>query len=212
MSVYRNNSIGILRNNCALGIHTEGPHLISIFLCPIHNFTFIQLICQVRKYIGRKLYPDSNINPVRAGGNLQLLTDPLHPFASASSYRNNTLFALIGLAVTENLITSVHCRNRIYRRIKIKIHLFLQLRIQIFQNQIVNICTQMAYRCIQKMKVMLNTFFFKLGTGSRIQLRSCPAITQINIIYIIHQIKSLLLTNILVQSTAKIIGNIVLSI
>ena len=145
VSVYRNNTVGIFRNNRALGVHTEGAHLIPVFLCPVYNFTLVQFICQVRKYLCRKLYTDSNIHTVGAGRNLHIPANPLHPFASASTHRNNTFFAAIRLSIGGNLIAAVHCSNRIHRRIKIKINLFLQLCIQIFQNLVVNIRTQMTH-------------------------------------------------------------------
>ena len=84
--------------------------------------------------------------------------------------------------------------------------------IKIFKNYIIDICSQMTHRSIQKIQFILQTEFLELRSCCRIKFGSLTAIFHINIIYIFHQFNCLALANMLVQRSAKIIGNIIFSI
>ena len=81
-----------------------------------------------------------------------------------------------------------------------------------FQNDIVNIRSQVSDRSVQKMQAILHTAGFQTGTGSGIQLCALAAEGQINLIYIFHQFQGGFFPDILIQGTAKIVGDIVFSV
>ena len=70
----------------------------------------------------------------------------------------------------------------------------------------------MAYRSIQQLQLVLHTGFFQAGTSGRIHFSALATVADIDFIHIIHQLQSSLLANMLIKSTAKVIGNIVFAI
>ena len=84
--------------------------------------------------------------------------------------------------------------------------------VQILKNNIVNICSEMAYGRIQKIQFVLQAEFFKFGSCCRIKLCSLSAVFHIDIVYVFHQLNSFALADMFIQCSAKIIGDIIFSI
>ena len=84
--------------------------------------------------------------------------------------------------------------------------------IHIFQNNIVYVSSEMSDRCIQKLELVLHADLFELCAGCRIKLCALTAVLHINLVNIFHQINGRLLADMLVQSTTKIICDIVFSV
>ena len=90
--------------------------------------------------------------------------------------------------------------------------MILHLIVQIAQHNIVNICAQMAYRCIQQIQLILQTELFELRPCCGIKLRSFATVCHIDLIHIFHQPDRLLFTDIFKQGASEIIGDIIFSI
>ena len=160
----------------------------------------------------RKLYADTEVHTVGFGRNLKVLTDVFHPFASASSYRNDTFLTFIRILFADHTITIFENFQLLYRCVKIEIHMVFHCIIQIFKNNIIDICSEMTYGCIQKIQFILQTELLELSSCCRIELCSLSAIFHIDIVYIFHQFNGFVFSDMLVQCSAKIIGDIIFSI
>ena len=207
-----NNTIGVLIHDRALGVHTEGAYLIPILFGAVHNFAFVQFIGEMGKNGRGQFHPHAQIHAVGVGGDIKIPANGLHPLAAAAPYRNNALAAGVFAIGAGDAVAAFFRRHRSNRRIKEEGDLILQLFINILQYLVVNIGAQMPHRSIQKMQVILDANRFKTGTGGGIELGPFAAVGQVNFIDIPHQIQGLLFANILIQRTAKVIGNIVLAI
>ena len=167
----------------------------------------------MRKYNCRKLHAHTNIHTIWFRWNLQIIANLLHPFASASSNRYDAILTCIGCILADNRVAARRfCDNRIHWCIEEKLHLILQIRIQISKHDIVDSRPQMTYRCIKQMQIILNAYRLEPCTRRRIELRALATITHIDLINIFHQFERLFLANILIKRTAKIICNIIFSI
>ena len=90
--------------------------------------------------------------------------------------------------------------------------MILHLLVQVAKHDVVDIRSQMANRCIQKIQLVLQTKLFKLRSCGGIKLRSLAAILHIDLVHILHQLHCLLLANVLIQRAAEIVGNVIFSI
>ena len=71
-----------------------------------------------------KLYAHAQIHTVGLGWDIQLLTDMFHPLAAASSYRYDTLLAVIRLVIAPYSVSAIfQALNMAYRRLKIEVHM-----------------------------------------------------------------------------------------
>ena len=150
VSIYRDDSVSIFIYNNSVWIHTECTYIIFEFFCSIYDFAFVKFICQMWEYNSRKLYSNTDIYTVGFCRDFQILTCLFHPFTSASSYRYNTFFTFITAFFTYNFVAIFNLFNCVYRCIKIEIHMVFHLIIQILKYHIVDICSKMTNRCIQK--------------------------------------------------------------
>ena len=212
VAIYRYDAVGILIYHSSLGIHTEGAHVILVFFRAIHDLALIEFIRKIRKDLSRQLNPDPQIHAVGIRMDIQILAYLLHPLTAASSGGNDTFRTLKGCIIAVNLVTFLRFLHGFDGTVKIEIHLILQMIIEVLQNNIINIRTQMADRSIQKMQAVLHTGFLKFCSRSGIQLRALPAKTEIDSIHIFHQFNGCLFSDILIESAAEIIGNVVFSI
>ena len=92
------------------------------------------------------------------------------------------------IAEKYHIRTTLLCDNRIHWCIEEKLHLILQIRIQISKHDIVDIRPQMTYRCIKQMQIILNAYRLEPCTRRRIELRALATIT--------HILKALLTRNV----------------
>ena len=84
--------------------------------------------------------------------------------------------------------------------------------VQVLKNDIVDIRSQMTYRCIQKVQFVLQAEFLELGSCCGIKLGSLTAVFHVDIINVFHQPDRLTLADMLVQSSTEIVGDVIFSI
>ena len=212
MSIYGDDAIGILVDHSSLGVHAESSHPVSILLGAVDDFAFVKLVRQVRENLGGQLHPDADIHPVGFCGDAQVTADGFHPFAAAAANGDDAVLAEIGRILTQNFIAVLRDGNGQHCRVKEKRHFILEIIIEVCQNHIVDIRTQMPDRSIQQMQVILNAEGFESAAGSGVELCPFAAIAKINLVHITHQIQSLFFSDIFKQCSAKIIGDVVFSV
>ncbi len=64
MSVHRDDAVGILIYNDAVGVHAEGADVVFIFFRTVYDLAFIQLVREVREDDGRKFHTHAYIHTV----------------------------------------------------------------------------------------------------------------------------------------------------
>ena len=92
-----------------------------------------------------EFYSYADIHAVGFGGDLQLVADTLHPFATATTNGNNTVLAGKLAFFRENGLSVFHCAHTCYGGVEIEVDMFLQLVVDVFQNDIVDIRAEVAY-------------------------------------------------------------------
>ena len=212
MSVYSDDSVGVLIYYDSIRVHTECTDIIFKLLCTVNNLAFIQFICQMRKDYSRKFHTYTDIHTIGLGRNIQILADCFHPFASASSYRNDTFLTFVGFFFCDHFISIIQNLQLLHWCIKIKVHMVFHCIVHIFQNNVVDVCSQMTYRCIQKIQLVLKAEFLEFGSCCGIKFGSFSTVFHVNVIYIFHQVNGFFFADMLIQSTTKIIGDIIFSI
>ena len=98
---------------------------------------------------GRELHAHTNVHTIGFCADIQIMTYLLHPLASASSGRNYTILSIIeGILMIEPeaVFQLFHSVDHI---IEVKLHFVLQMRIQMLQNNVVDIRSQMTNGRIQ---------------------------------------------------------------
>ncbi len=212
VAVDGDDAVGILVYHRALGIHAEGTDLVTILLGAVDDLAFVQFIRQVGKHRRRQLHPHADIHTAGLGGDLQFLTDLLHPLAAASAHRDDAFFTFVSAVFGAYLIATLQNLNRFHRGIKEELHLILQVGVDIFQHHIVDIGTQMPHGSVQQMQIMLDAHRLKPGAGGGVKLGAFAAEFHIDVVHIMHQLQGLLLADVLIQCAAKIVGDVVLAI
>ena len=162
---------------------------------------------------GRKLHANTNVYTVGLGGNVHVLANRFHPLTSGTTYRDNAFIRIkiffLGMEMEAVFLQLFHL---FHRTIKMEFHLILKLGIKIFQYHVIDICTQMANGSIQKLQTILHAKLLKLCSCGGEKSRSLSSVFHIDFIYIPHQRKSFLFSDIFVKCSPKIIGNIVFSV
>ena len=145
----------------------------------------------------RKFYADTDVHTVGLGRDCKIFADLFHPFTSTSSNGNDTFLTFVRIFFTYDTVSTVDDLNRLNRCIKEEVHLILHLIVEILKNNVIDICSQMTYRCIQKIQFVLKTKLFKFCSGCGVQFCTFSTIFHIDLIDVLHQLNSLFFTDIL---------------
>ena len=212
VAVDGDDTVGILIDHRTLRVHTEGTDPVAILFCAVNNLAFIKLIRQVGEYLRRQLHPDADIHPVGFGRNGQFLAYPFHPLTAASANGNNTLIARVNGIFTPDPIAVCQDLHGLNMGIEEEFHLILQIGVEIIQNHVVNIRTQMPDGGIQQVQVILDAQGLETAAGSGVKSGALTAEFQVDRIHVVHQLQSLLFADVFIKCTAKIVGNIILPV
>ena len=91
MAVDGDNAVGVFRDDYAVGVHAEGADVVLELLGAVDDLALIELVCQRREHLGRKLDANSDIHTVGQCLYFKVLADFLNPFASAAADGNYAL-------------------------------------------------------------------------------------------------------------------------
>ena len=213
MAVCGYDTVCIFIYHDAVRVHTEGTDIILELLGTVYDLALIQLIGQMGEDNSRKFHTDAQVDTVGLRRNLQIFTDSFHPFAAASSDGDDTLFA--GGSLILAVVQGVHgivIFDRSYRSQEEEIHLLFQFVVQIFQNDIVDIRSQMTDGSIQQLQLVLDAQLFEFGSGCGEHTGILATVGDIDLIHVFHQIQGSLFSDMLVKSSAEVVGDIVFSI
>ena len=193
-------------------VHAEGADQILEFLCPIDDFGLVQLVGQMSKHLRRQLDAHPDVHAVGARGDLQVAADRLHPLTAGASGGNDALCARKHLSAADDGKAFLRLADLLHRRIEMKLHLGGQLLVQVLQHDIVYIGSEMPHRSIQKVQPVLEAHLFDVAVGSGVQRGSLPSVGKVDLIDIFHQVDRLLFADILVQSAAELVRDVVFAV
>ncbi len=213
MAVDGDDAVGVLVHHRALGVHAERPHFVLVLLCLIDDLALIQLIGDRGEHLSGQLHPHADIHPVGLGGNVQRLAHALHPLAAAAPHGDDALapgeHALVGL---RRVAAVLRDGQRLHRRQEVKVHMLLQLGIQVLQYLVVDVRAQMADGGVQQVEVVLQAQPLEAAVGGGVQLCARAAARHVDVVHIAHQLHGLLLADVFVQRPAELVGQIVLAV
>ena len=213
VAVDRYDAVGVLVYNGALGVHTEGSDKVAVLLGAVDYLTLIELVGQMREDGMRQLDTHADIDAVALGGNIEVAAHLFHPLAAAAAARNDALCALENLAFGgDHAIALVQLLDRVGRGVEEELDLIPQMLIEVFQHDIVDVGAQMPYRGIQQVEAVLQAELFDVGVGGGIELGALAAVLKVDLIDIVHQLQSLGLADIFIESSAKLIRDVILTV
>ena len=212
VAVDGDDAVGVLIDHGALGVHAEGTDTVAVLLGAVDDLAFVQLVSQMGKDGCGQFHADAEVHAVGLGGDLQIPADGFHPLAADAAHGNDALLAAINGILADHVVAVLGYPDGLNRGVKEEGDLLLQISVQIFQNDIVDIGAQMTDGSVQQMQVVLDAQGLEPGTGGRIQLGAFAAVAQIDLVHVLHQIQGLLLADVFVKGTAKIIGDVVLTV
>ena len=117
------------------------------------------------KDLSRQLNADTDIDTVGFGRDLQVMADGSHPFGTASSAGNNADGRFVCFIFCMNEVAVLCLFDFFSRSVKMDIDLVFQFSINILQDDIVFVRSQMADGGIQQVQSVLNADFFEFGIG-----------------------------------------------
>ena len=98
------------------------------------------------------------------------------------------------------------------RRVEEEVDLLLQLLIEIFQHDKVDVRAEMADGGVEQVEPILDAEFFEPGPGCGIELGALAAVGHIDLIDVVHQLKRLLLADVLMERAAKVVRDVILPV
>ena len=97
-------------------------------------------------------------------------------------------------------------------RVKIEIDLVAEMVVHVFKHLIVYVGSEVAHRCVKELKSVLNTHFFELRAVRGVDFRTLSAVLHVDFVNIVHEFKSLVLADMLIERAAEIVCYIVFSV
>ncbi len=213
MAIDGDDAVGVFVDHDAIGVHAEGADVVLKFFCAVDDLALVQLVGQVGEDHRGKLYPDADVHTVGAGGDVQLAAGIFHPFASAPADGDNAVFAVLIALLCEYPVGAVlQDLDPVDGFVEAEFHMVLHLVVHVLQNDVVDICSQMTDGCLQKRQLVLHAELFELAAGCRIHLCSTAAVRGVDIVHIGHQLQGFALSDVLMERTAEVVGDVVLAV
>ena len=164
------------------------------------------------EHLRRQLDAHPDVHAVGARGDLQVAANRLHPLTAGASGGNDALCARKHLSAADDGKAFLRLADLLHRRIEMELHLGGQLLVQVLQHDIVYIGSEMPHRSIQKVQSVLEAHLFDVAVGSGVQRGSLPSVGKVDLINIFHQVDRLLFADILVQSAAELVRDVVFAV
>ena len=212
MAVDGDDAVGVFIDDDAAGVHAERADVVFKLFRAVDDLALVQLVGQVREHDGRQLDAHTQIDAVGLGLHAQLVTHRLHPLAAAAADGDDALFAGELPIRRSDGVAAVDDGHMLNRRIKEKCDLFLQLGVQVFQHDEIDVRAQMAHRRVEQVELILDAELFELRTGGGIELGALAAMGHVNFVDVAHELQRLLLADMLVERAAEVVGDVILAV
>ena len=93
-----------------------------------------------------------------------------------------------------------------------ELDMVLHLRIEVFQDHVVDVRPQVADRRIQELELVLDTDLLEIRARRGVEFCPLTAVRHVDRVHVLHQLQGLLFADILVERPAEVIGDIILPI
>ena len=212
VAVYGDDAVGVLIYDRAARVHTEGADKVAEFFGSVNDLRLVKLVGQVREDLVGKLNANADVNAVRLCGDLEVGADLLHPLASRTTRRDDADGCLEGFVLCVHAIAALDLFNVDCGCAEIEIDRGGELVIEIFEHDVVDVRAEVADGSVKQVQAVLQTFGFEAGVGGGIELCALAAVREVDGIDIVHQVDSLFLANVFVQSAAEFCGYVVFTV
>ena len=167
----------------------------------------------MREDDGGQFDADAEVDAVGEGLEAQLVADGLHPLAAAAADGNNTFPAGMraGFALDPEA-AALDGADVVDGGIEEEVDLLLQLFIEVFQHNEVDVRAEMADGGIEQVELVLDAELFETGAGGGVEFGARAAVGHVDLIDIVHQLERLLLADVLVERAAEVIRDVVLPV
>ena len=159
-----------------------------------------------------EFHPDTDIDTVGIGREVQTLAYILQPLASAATDREDQIPAGIDLIPHMNFVAVFRFIHGAYGRVEEEVHMILHLVIEILEHNIIDVCSEMPHLRIQQMQTVFQAHALDLRVGGGIQAGSRAAVIQVNLIHIAHEIQGFFFPGILKERSTELVGNVIFSV
>ena len=93
-----------------------------------------------------------------------------------------------------------------------EVDLLLQLLIEVFQHNEVDVRAEMADGGIEQVELVLDAELFETGAGGGVEFGARAAVGHVDLVDIVHQLERLLLADVLVERAAEVVRDVVLPV
>ena len=167
----------------------------------------------MREDDGGQFDADAEVDAVGEGLEAQLVADGLHPLAAAAADGNNTFPAgmRVGFALDPEA-AALDGADVVDGGIEEEVDLLLQLLIEVFQHNEVDVRAEMADGGIEQVELVLDAELFETGAGGGVEFGARAAVGHVDLVDIVHQLERLLLADVLVERAAEVVRDVVLPV
>ena len=167
----------------------------------------------MREDDGGQFDADAEVDAVGEGLEAQLVADGLHPLAAAAADGNNTFPAGMraGFALDPEA-AALDGADVADGGIEEEVDLLLQLLIEVFQHDKIDVRAEMTHRRVQQIQLILNAELLKARPRRGVELRALAAVRHVDLVHIVHQLQRLLLADVLVERAAEVVRDVVLPV
>ena len=212
MAVDSHDPVGVLVDDDAAGIHAEGPDQVVVSMSPVYYLALVKLIRYVGEDGSRQFDSDADIHPVALRGDVKFAAYGLHPFASGSSGRDDTVSAVEVLFFGDYPVSVIKFLHGQSRRQESEIDPVLKLAEEVLQHDIVNIGPEVPYRGVQQVQIVLKTLSLEIGTGRGVEFCALSAVGHVDAVDVVHELQRLVFADVLMKCAAEVIGYVVLAV
>ena len=210
--VHGHDAVGVLVHHRAPGVHAEGADGVLILLRAVDDLALVELVGDVRKDLGGQFDADPDVHAVRAGPDVEVPADLLHPLAAAPSRGDDAPAAFEAAfrgAGPEAVLRLLH---RLDRAVEAEFDLVLQMVVKMLQDDVVDIRPQMAYGRVEQMQPVLHAGLLEGRARGRIELRPLPAEAEVDPVDVFHELRRGFLADVFVERPAEVVRDIVLAV
>ena len=212
VSVHGDDAVRVLVDDDAVGVHAERAHHVLKLLRAVDDLALIELVRQMGEDLRRKLHAHADVHAVGVRGDAHVPADALHPLRAAApdgddalARRDHAVLRLDGVART--LVA-----HALDRRVEAELHALLQLVVDVFQHDIVDVRSEVAHLRIEQMQPVFEAHRLDLRVRGGIELRALSAVADIDGVHVLHQVDGLLLADVFIERAAELVRDVVLAV
>ncbi len=160
----------------------------------------------------RELDTHADVHAVGLCRDIKAAADALHPLAAAAAYGDHAVLTGEALLPAGDPVAALDALHGSDSGIEMEFDLAAKLVVEVFQHDIVDIRAQVAHLRVEQMQAVFQAHALDAGVGGGIELRALPAVGEVDLIHVTHQLDGLVLADVLIECAAELVRNVVFSV